>query len=237
MATRTRRRWEWLVLIVVASLALIGVYRRAAPHEGSTAYGQAAEVLGQLPVKGRAPMTGYSREQFGQAWSDSSDPVLTSPWGHNGCGTRDDALARDLVGAKLKSGSRCRVVSGELHDPYTGRTIRWKRGRETSAVVQIDHVVALGNAWVTGAQQLPMDRRQALANDPLNLLAVEGRANQQKGAGDAATWLPPNKSYRCDYVSRQIAVKKKYHLWVTSAERNAMVRTLSTCPNQPLPAR
>ena len=210
MATRTRRRWEWLVLIVVATLALIGVYRRAAPHEGSTAYGQAAEVLGQLPVKGRAPMTGYSREQFGQAWSDSSDPVLTSPWGHNGCGTRDDALARDLVGAKLKSGSRCRVVSGELHDPYT---------------------------WVTGAQQLPMDRRQALANDPLNLLAVEGRANQQKGAGDAATWLPPNKSYRCDYVSRQIAVKKKYRLWVTSAERNAMVRALSTCPNQPLPAR
>ncbi|GAE67618.1 secreted protein [Cutibacterium acnes JCM 18909] len=104
-------------------------------------------------------------------------------------------------------------------------------------MVQIDHVVALGNAWVTGAQQLPMDRRQALANDPLNLLAVEGQANQNKGAGDAATWLPPHKSYRCDYVSRQIAVKRKYHLWVTSAERNAMIRVLSTCPNHALPAR
>ena len=155
----------------------------------------------------------------------------------SGCGTRDDALARDLVGAKLKSGSRCRIVSGELHDPYTGRTIQWRCGRNTSAVVQIDHVVALGNAWVTGAQQLPMDRRQALANDPLNLLAVEGQANQNKGAGDAATWLPPHKSYRCDYVSRQIAVKRKYHLWVTSAERNAMIRVLSTCPNHALPAR
>ncbi|MDO4413162.1 HNH endonuclease family protein [Cutibacterium sp.] len=226
-----------MVLLVAAALVLVGVYRRTAPDEGSTAYGQAAEALGQLPVKGRAPMTGYAREQFGSAWDDDSDPALTRPWGHNGCGTRDDALARDLVGAKLKSGSRCVVASGTLHDPYTGRTITWKRGRDTSAVVQIDHVVALANAWVTGAQQLSMDQRQALANDPLNLLAVEGKANQQKSAGDAATWLPPNKSYRCDYVSRQIVVKKKYHLWVTSAERNAMVRVLSTCPNHPLPAR
>ncbi|HCW41754.1 MAG TPA: HNH endonuclease [Cutibacterium acnes] len=237
MASTPRRRWAWVLLLVIASLVIVGVYRKAVPQEGSTAYGQAAEALGDLPVKGRAPMTGYSRDQFGPAWSDNSDPALTHPWGHNGCGTRDDALARDLVGAKLKSGSRCRIVSGELHDPYTGRTIQWRRGRNTSAVVQIDHVVALGNAWVTGAQQLPMDRRQALANDPLNLLAVEGQANQNKGAGDAATWLPPHKSYRCDYVSRQIAVKRKYHLWVTSAERNAMIRVLSTCPNHALPAR
>lgn len=161
MASTPRRRWAWVLLLVIASLVIVGVYRKAVPQEGSTAYGQAAEALGDLPVKGRAPMTGYSRDQFGPAWSDNSDPALTHPWGHNGCGTRDDALARDLVGAKLKSGSRCRIVSGELHDPYTGRTIQWRRGRNTSAVVQIDHVVALGNAWVTGAQQLPMDRRQA----------------------------------------------------------------------------
>ena len=237
MASTPQRRWAWLLVLIVASLVIVGVYRKAVPQEGSIAYGQAAAALSDLPVKGRAPMTGYSRDQFGPAWSDNSDSALTRPWGHNGCGTRDDALARDLVGAKLKSGSRCRVVSGELHDPYTGRKIAWRRGRETSAVVQIDHVVALGNAWVTGAQQLPMDRRQALANDPLNLLAVEGRANQNKGAGDAVTWLPPNKSYRCDYVSRQIAVKRKYHLWVTSAERNAMIRVLSTCPNHALPGR
>ena len=150
MASTPRRRWAWVLLLVVASLVIVGVYRKAVPQGGSTAYGQAAEALGDLPVKGRAPMTGYSRDQFGPAWSDNSDSALTRPWGHNGCGTRDDALARDLVGAKLKPGSRCRIVSGELHDPYTGRTIQWRRGRNTSAVVQIDHVVALGNAWVTG---------------------------------------------------------------------------------------
>ena len=119
MASTPRRRWAWVLLLVVASLVIVGVYRKAVPQGGSTAYGQAAEALGDLPVKGRAPMTGYSRDQFGPAWSDNSDSALTRPWGHNGCGTRDDALARDLVGAKLKPGSRCRIVSGELHDPYT----------------------------------------------------------------------------------------------------------------------
>lgn len=236
MASTPRRRWAWVLLLVIASLVIVGVYRKAVPQEGSTAYGQAAEALGDLPVKGRAPMTGYSLDQFGPAWSDNSDPALTHPWGHNGCGTATTLGSRPRRGeAEIRqpmSNSLRRVTR-----PYTGRTIQWRRGRNTSAVVQIDHVVALGNAWVTGAQQLPMDRRQALANDPLNLLAVEGQANQNKGAGDAATWLPPHKSYRCDYVSRQIAVKRKYHLWVTSAERNAMIRVLSTCPNHALPAR
>ena len=129
------------------------------------------------------------------------------------------------------------VWSGTLHDPYTGSTIEFQRGQGTSEAVQIDHVVPLNYLYAHGAWAWDQRTRLLVANDPLNLLAVEGRANQQKGAGDAATWLPPNKSYRCDYVSRQIAVKKKYHLWVTSAERNAMVRALSTCPNQPLPAR
>jgi hypothetical protein len=124
-----------------------------------------------------------------------------------------------------------------LRDPYSGQSILFVRGVGTSLAVQIDHVVALGDAWQKGAPSLTLERRTAMANDPLELLAVKGAVNLQKGDGDAATWLPPRKSYRCAYVARQVAVKAKYRLWVTSAERDAMVRVLSTCPRQPLPSR
>lgn len=202
---------------------------RNATQAAATGAGAAAGALNRLPVKGKAAMTGYTRTQFGQAWTDDTDRELTRPWGHNGCDTRD------LVEAHLKPGSRCVVVSGRLHDPYTGSTLAWRRGRHTSTTVQIDHVVALGNAWVTGAQHLPAPTRRALANDPLNLVAVDGPANEAKRDGDAATWLPPNKAYRCDYVARQIAVKTKYQLWVTPAEKTAMARVLDRCPAQTLP--
>jgi hypothetical protein len=102
-------------------------------------------------------------------------------------------------------------------------------------VLQIDHVVAISDAWQKGAQLLEAPERQALYNDPLNLLAVDGPTNMQKGDGDAATWLPPNKPYRCRYIARQIAVKVKYRLWITTAEHSAMQRVLRTCPAQILP--
>jgi hypothetical protein len=179
-------------------------------------------VLATLAVKGRAPKTGYSRTgQFGAAWSDVN---------HNGCDTRDDVLSRDLTGV-VRSGA-CRVLSGSLADPYTGGEIHFVRGEATSALVQIDHVVALMDAWQTGAQQLSPARRLALANDPLNLMAVDGRSNSQKGDGDAATWLPPNTSYRCEYVAKQVSVKAAYGLWVTPAERDAIARVLGGCPGQ-----
>jgi hypothetical protein len=108
------------------------------------------------------------------------------------------------------------------------------RGPDSSKV-QIDHVVALSDAWQKGAQQLTSEQRYQLANDPLELLAVDGQANTQKSDGDAATWLPPNKPYRCAYVARQVAVKQKYQLWITAAEHDAMQRVLSSCPSQLLP--
>ena len=209
----------------------------ATGHSGvrNVGAGTAMGALNRLPVKGKAPMTGYARARFGRAWTDDADQGLTSPWGHNGCDTRNDALARDLDQAHTRPGSRCVIVSGKLHDPYTGATLTWRRGRHTSTTVQIDHVVALGNAWITGAQKLSPLQRTALANDPLNLLAVDGPANEAKRDGDAATWLPPNKACRCDYVARQIAVKTKYQLWVTAAEKTAMARVLHRCPTQTLP--
>ena len=178
-------------------------------------------------TKGRAAKTGYTRAQFGQAWSDVD---------RNGCDTRNDILKRDLTDEVFKEKTHeCVVLSGTLIDPYSGETINFVRGNITSMEVQIDHVVALSNAWQTGAFKLTIKDRTALANDPLNLLAVKGRLNSQKGDGDAATWLPPLKSYRCDYVLRQIAVKIKYKLWFTAPEKEAMVRILKSCPEKALP--
>lgn len=183
--------------------------------------------LATLPLKGRAPKTGYARDQFGQAWADVD---------RNGCDTRNDILRRDLEHYFLEAGTHgCLVLKGTLHDPYTGTTISFVRGTSTSPQVQIDHVVALADAWQKGAQQLTGGTREELANDPLNLLAVSGPTNQAKSDGDAATWLPPNTTFRCAYVARQVAVKAKYHLWVTTPEKTAIAAVLEKCPSQTLP--
>ncbi len=169
-------------------------------------------------------MTGYTREVFGPAWADTD---------RNGCDTRDDILRRDLTRVSIMPGTYgCKVVRGVLRDPYTGRRIVFVIGGVSE--VDIDHVVALANAWVSGAARWPYAKQIAFANDPLNLLAVDSAANRQKGAGDAATWLPPSKAYRCAYVARQVSVKSKYRLSVTPAEEAAIARVLSRCPQQRL---
>ncbi|MFC7636629.1 HNH endonuclease family protein [Streptomyces thermogriseus] len=186
--------------------------------------GTALAAVEELPVKGRAPKTGYEREKFGSPWADTDS---------NGCRTRDDILKRDLEQVKFTDGT-CKVSYGVLaSDPYSGKEIVFRRGHSQ---IDIDHVVALSDAWQKGAKYWDASKRIALANDPLNLLAVDARTNRAKGDGDTATWLPPNKAYRCQYVARQVAVKKKYELWVTAAEKDAMKRVLSTCPDQKLPS-
>ena len=185
--------------------------------------GTALAGVARLVVKGRAPKTGYTRGQFGQAWFDTD---------RNGCDTRNDILRRDLVSRQMNNA--CKVLVGTLApDPYTGTSIRFVYGGASE--VDIDHLVALSDAWQKGAASWPAGKRLALANDPLNLLAVDASTNRSKGDGDTATWLPPNRSYRCTYVARQVAVKGKYGLWVTSAEAEAMVRILATCPTISLP--
>ena len=184
--------------------------------------GTALELLAQLEVKGRAPTTGYDRAAFGQRWADVD---------RNGCDTRNDILDRDLTGVVTKPGTGgCKVLAGTLlQEPYTGQQVVFTQGSSSSSV-DIDHVVALGDAWQKGAQNWTADKRRAFANDPLNLLAVDASENRAKGDGDAATWLPPANSYRCAYVARQASTKVKYGLWVTSAEQAAMARVLATCP-------
>lgn len=179
--------------------------------------------LATIEIKGRAPKTGYERDEFGSGWQDPD---------RNGCDARNDMLRRDLTDVELKEGTNgCVVLTGTLDDAFTATEIDFVRG-PNSADVQIDHLVALSDAWQKGAQQLSEEERELLANDPLNLLAVDGPSNASKGDSDAATWLPPNRGFWCDYVTRQTAVKAKYDLWMTQAEHDAIEQTVANrCPD------
>lgn len=170
----------------------------------------------------QGPLCDYDRDQFGVAWADVD---------HNGCDTCNDILGRDLTQVTYKANTHdCVVLSGTLADPYTGRTINFRRGQNTSTEVQIDHVVALSDAWHTGANALTSDQRQTFANDPYNLLAVDGPSNEEKSDGNAADWLPDDQSFRCEYVARQIGVKSKYSLWITKSEHDAMACRIGNVP-------
>lgn len=205
------------IAIFASSLAGFGSAHAVTPVTALVA-------LEKIAVKGKAPKTGYERKLFSDGWGDIGS-----------CDVRNFILKRDLKSITLRDS--CKVDTGILEDPYTGKKIRFKYGVGTSSAVQIDHVVALSDAWQKGAQQLSPAMRYAIYNDPLNLLAVDGPTNSSKGDSDAATWLPPNKPYRCAYVARQVAVKLKYKLWMIDAEKAAVKRVLSTCPTQKIPTR
>lgn len=181
----------------------------------------ALATLDQLPIKGRAPKTSYSRSHFYKSWPDV-----------DGCSLRHRILKREF-GDSAKLDEKCHVIAGEFVEPYTGKFMKFSSKTQIARAIQIDHVVALSDTWQKGAQNLTPERRFQLATDPLNLIAADGPANMQKGDGDAATWLPKNKKFRCQYVARQISVKFKYQLWVTRAEHDAMVRILQICPKEP----
>ena len=204
-------------------IVVLGLLLTLLPTTAPAATNDALTALNQLEVKGRAAKTGYSRAQFPH-WSDPD---------RNGCDARNDTLKRDLTNITYKVGTRdCKVVGGQLLDPFSGKSLTFS---STKSNIDIDHLVALSNAWQTGAAYFDKTKRTQIANDPLNLLAVDAKLNRQKGDGDAATWLPPAKSFRCEYVAAQIAVKVKYSLWLTAPEKSAMSRVLESCPEQLLP--
>ena len=204
-------------------IVVLGLLLTLLPTTAPAAANDALTALNQLEVKGRAAKTGYSRAQFPH-WSDPD---------RNGCDARNDTLKRDLTNITYKVGTRdCKVVGGQLLDPFSGKSLTFS---STKSNIDIDHLVALSNAWQTGAAYFDKAKRTQIANDPLNLLAVDAKLNRQKGDGDAATWLPPAKSFRCEYVAAQIAVKVKYSLWLTAPEKSAMSKVLESCPEQLLP--
>lgn len=214
----------FLVGCDAAASALEVIESRPGPDSGGQYLADATNALIHLEgiaVKGRAPKTGYSRDEFGPSWADTD---------RNGCDTRNDNLSRDLTDETFKPGTNnCVVTSGVLADKYTGTTVNFVRGQDTSTDVQIDHIVPLSDAWQKGAKQLSKEQRNELANDPLNLMAADGPTNSAKGDKDAATWLPPNRAFRCEYVARQTSEKAKYSLWVTQAEHDAISGILKGC--------
>lgn len=228
MKQRRRRLIASLILLFLTAVVLsihpdnYVLEPATEPADGPTIESEAVTVLDAIPIKGRAPKTDYSRAQFGDGWASI-----------DGCDMRNIILARDLEDIDVRE---CKVFAGTLDDPYTGKTITFVRGATTSDDVQIDHVVALSNAWQTGAAYWSREKRVTFANDPLELLAVDGSANEEKSDGDAATWLPPNKPFRCQYVARQVAIKAKYELWMTQAEHDTIARILSRCPGQTIPS-
>lgn len=196
----------------------------AHPHTRSLPDSEHARQLQALPIRtdeDEYQIPRYDRQAFGQTWADED---------HNGCDTRNDVLARDLARPTFKEGTNgCVILSGTLAEPYTGTIVEFQRGQDTSALVQIDHVVALSDAWKSGAWQWDAPTRQRFANDQDNLLAVDGQANQDKEAASADEWLPPNEGFHCDYIKRQISVKTQWGLSVTEKERDAMVEILMSC--------
>lgn len=195
--------------------------------------GTALAALAALEVKGRAPMTGYDRAMFGQEWSDAA---RVPEFGRNGCDTRNDLLARDLQRETVESNG-CVVTQGVLaYEPYTGaRNVYFdKHDGLYETDFDVDHLVSLSNAWVTGAQFWAPEKREELANTPINLLLTDPSQNRSKGDGDFATWQPPNKAFRCSLAARQIRVKAAFGLWITPPEKAAFERVLATCPDEPL---
>lgn len=227
-------RWRRVAIVIGVAVAAIGLvvaspnsYEQVFEPVGSVANAEtqdgvlASVVLERLEIKGRAPKTGYERTEFYKTWPDI-----------DGCSLRQRIIKRELGETVKLDADSCTVLSGEFDEPYTGQHLIFYEKADLSKGIQIDHVVALSDAWQKGAQNLTAEKRYELATDPLNLLAVDSSANQQKSDGDAATWLPKNKSFRCQYVARQVSVKYKYDLWVTQAEHDAIGRILETCPNE-----
>jgi len=218
-----------LVVLVALAIAVAGWMHwrdtpEAAPPTGTPGYDGHRALLQQLPVKGWDRHTDYARNRFGEPWSDD----VNVEFGHNGCNTRDDILRRDLAELVVRPGT-CFAQSGVLLDPYTGESIPFVRGPDTSDEVQIDHLVSLSDAWYKGARDWDEGRRRDFANDPRNLLAVGAKANFDKAFRDAAGWLPPDVAFRCEFVARQVEVKAIYRLWISANEKRAMAAVLDQC--------
>ncbi|MFS0895953.1 HNH endonuclease family protein [Mycolicibacterium litorale] len=233
----TRGRTGWLVLAAV--LAVLVAYQTVASTAERSAefvadadvptVAPGADVLaGVAVVPQRLRGHDYRRAAFGDAWTDDTD----APGGRNGCDTRNDILDRDLVDKTYTSISRCptAVATGVLHDPYTNLVISFTRGNQTGAAVQIEHIVPLAYAWDQGARNWTEGMRVRFANDPANLLAVQGEVNQDKGDQEPARWMPPNAAFHCQYAIQFIAVLRGYGLPVDAPSVPALRQAAETCP-------
>jgi hypothetical protein len=234
----TRRNWAWLsAAVVIALLVAFGASSTLARHR-SEAFTAAADtptvapgtdvLAGIVVLPMRVRGHDYRRASFGESWTDDND----APLGRNGCDTRDDILDRDLVEKTYVFIKRCpqAVATGTLHDPYTNATIAFLRGERTGASVQIDHIVPLALAWDLGARGWTDRLRVRFANDPANLIAVDGPANQDKGDKEPSLWMPPNNAFWCQYSVQFAEVLRGYALPIDEASADVLRHAASTCP-------
>jgi hypothetical protein len=230
------KRWAWLAAgVLLAVVVAIQVMTSTASSDRFVAAADVPTVapgvdvlagIAEIPQRIRG--NDYRRAAFGESWTDDT----TAPGGHNGCDTRNDVLDRDLVDKTYVSISRCpnAVATGTLHDPYTSETINFVRGNQTGAAVQIDHIVPLALAWDLGARFWSDELRTRFANDPANLLAVQGQANQDKGDGQPSVWMPPNHAFWCQYSVQFVAVLRGYGLPIDAPSAPVLREAADTCP-------
>lgn len=232
----SRKRTLWLV--VAATLAIIVAFQVTTEPKQSAHFVAQADIptvapgidvlagVAEVPVRIRG--YDYRRAAFGESWTDET----TAPGGHNGCDTRNDILERDLVDKTYVSIKRCpaAVATGTLLDPYTNAVVPFLRGNQTGAAVQIDHIVPLALAWDLGARNWTEEMRIRFANDPANLLAVQGQANQDKGDKPPSEWMPANGAFHCQYAMQYIAVLRGYGLPVDAPSAPVLRRAAQSCP-------
>ncbi len=226
----------WVAAAAALSLVVAGQVLSAAGRPGLSAQAAApvlaagADVLaGVRVVPSRVRGNDYRRAAFGEAWDDDT----SAPGGHNGCDTRNDILARDLIEVTFVSTKRCphAVSTGTLHDPYTNGTLVFTRGEQVGASVQIDHIVPLAFAWDMGARDWPDGVRKRFANDPANLLAVQGKANQDKGDLPPGQWMPPNTAFWCQYAVQFAAVARGYRIAIDESSAREIRNAAASCPS------
>lgn len=181
--------------------------------------GDAMEALYGLRVVAH-DIAPYDREDFGGRWVDFDG---------TGCTSRQDVLRRDAT-EWVDADGDCQPEQLVIQDRFTGSAFV----ALSAADIDIDHVVSIHDAWLTGAQQWEVHDRVAFYQDKLNLVAVEGSVNRSKSNLNAAQWLPPYEAGRCEFAARQVSVKAKWDLGVTDAEQVALADVLATCPGQPL---
>lgn len=232
----SRKHVLWLA--VAAVLSVLVAYQVTSGTDRPAEYRADADVptvapgvdvlAGIAQIDARQRRGDYRRDAFGESWTDDT----SAPGGRNGCDTRNDILDRDLIDKTYVAISRCptAVATGVLRDPYTSATVPFVRGAQTGASVQIDHLVPLAYAWDMGARDWTDEMRTRFANDPANLLAVDGPTNQDKGDKEPAVWMPPNAAFHCQYAMQYIAVLRGYRLPVDASSAHALRTAAQTCP-------
>ncbi|MFI6869931.1 HNH endonuclease family protein [Nocardia sp. NPDC050406] len=220
-----------MVLIGLCGCSALG--QPVAPAPGSPARAEIERLLDAVRVVPERPHPGgYERGcksgqgcVFGPAWSDDTD----APGGHDGCDTRNNVLARQLTDVVFKTGSNCVVVAGTLNDPYTGKRLTFAKAEAKD--IQIDHVYSLAAAWDMGASGWPLDQRARFANDlDFNLLAVDGKTNEDKGDRTPSDWLPPAAANHCFFAAKYLTVATQYSLPITTADKAALANVATNCP-------